>query len=101
MLLICRPSPRGLISVGLMATRKPQGKEPVADPGALREGVELLKEFQPMLEIILRKDLTEEERGLLIRKRFPPEVILPLRDRINAVRAALPAKKSPTEREGK
>jgi hypothetical protein len=54
--------------------------------------MEILGEFQPMLEILMRKDLTEQERGELILKRFPPEVLLPLRDRIKAVQAALPAK---------
>jgi hypothetical protein len=75
-----------------MAAKKSRGKEPAADPKALREGIEILKEFQPMLEILVLQDISEEEIGSLILKRFPPEILIPLRDRIDAVRAALPAK---------
>ncbi|MCI0657795.1 MAG: hypothetical protein L0170_12085 [Acidobacteria bacterium] len=75
-----------------MATKKARGKESAADPKAVREGIGILKEFQPMLELILREDLSEEERGRLILKRFPPEILIPLKDRIDAVRATLPTK---------
>lgn len=85
-----------------MATRESRGKESPADPKALREEVEILKEFhQPMLEILVRQDMTKEERGALILKRLPPEILIPLRERIEAVRAALPAKRSPIDRPGK
>lgn len=84
-----------------MARDKSQAKKPASDPKAIREGIEILKYFEPMLEILVRHDLTDEERGALILKRFPPEVLIPLRDRIDAVRAALPEKKPADAGSGK
>ncbi|MCI0658886.1 MAG: hypothetical protein L0170_17685 [Acidobacteria bacterium] len=80
-----------------MAQRPPGPKNSTADPKALEAGLDLLKEFQPMLEILARKDLPLEELGPAILKRFPPEVLIPLRDRIKAVQAALPPKTSTGE----
>jgi hypothetical protein len=73
-----------------MAKAKHPKDTPDPDPAALAEGIELLREFKPMLAILVRKDLSEEEIGLLIHKRFPPEKLRPLMARIQAVRAALP-----------
>jgi len=81
-----------------MAAHRLNKREPSADPKALREGIDLIKELKPMLEIMVREDLSEEERGLLIHKRFPPEIMKPLMARIDAVRLALPGKEKYTGR---
>jgi hypothetical protein len=74
-----------------MAAPESGRKKPVLDPKALKESLELVEEFQPLLEILARKDLPAEKIGPEILKRYPPEVLILLRDRLGAARAALPS----------
>lgn len=74
----------------IMSAPKPEKRKLAPDPSAVLDGMELLREFKPLLDIIVRQDLSEEDRGRLIHQRFPPEVLRPLMERIQAVRAVFP-----------